>query len=381
MRSGRSSGGMARHASLLALVLSGLCVLGASSASAEQISHPGRNGKLVFAQTCTDYSGSGEGKSCARHFASMSADGSAFRLLSPNKTFSDYRARLSPDGRSVLDGGGAFGELPTSISALRLVGGKLTTIYSGLLSIRTELSVAPGDWFPDGKRIAFLGYKGSRTGIYTIGVDGKQQRTIRTFSDRRSRDGGPRFSQLTVSPDGRRFAFVRSTPLGTHALYVMNANGSGLKRLMNRCDTTLDDWSPDGKRLLVSIEEYPDPKQPCLSGRHTFGFYIVSASSGAATRVFTEKRFETPNPPWAPEPSGLKPPLGVFSPDGTRIAFMVQRTPGASALYNTIMVMRANGTDLRTVRKGEARMIQDGPFQVCTRCVSYAALGWQRVAR
>jgi hypothetical protein len=308
----------------------------------------------------------------------MSADGSSFRLLSPNKKFSDYRARFSPDGRSVLDGWGAFGELPTSISALRVVGGKLTMIYSGLRSLRNELSVTPGDWLPDGKRIAFLGYKRSRTGIYTIGVDGKGLRTIRVFPDRAFRAGGPTMSQLTISPNGRRFAFTRGTA-GTAALYVMNANGSGLKRIMTRCGIALEDWSPDSKRLLVSIPDYP--KQTCLSGPPDHGLFIVSAGSGAATRVFTERRFETPNPPWAPEANGLKPPLGVFSPDGTRIAFMVQRQPGAEALYNTIMVMRANGTDLRTVRKGEARIVPDGAFQVCTRCVSYTGLGWQRVAR
>jgi Tol biopolymer transport system component len=364
----------------LALALSalGLGVLGTTSASAEQITYPGRNGKLVFAQTCKDYRGSGEGRSCARHFASMSADGSSFRLLSPNKTFSDYDARYSPDGRSLLDGGGSFGDLPTSIGAVRLVGGKRTTIYSGLRSLRNELSVTSGDWLPDGKRIAFLGYKRSRTGIYTIGVDGKGLRTIRVFPDRSSRAGGPTIGGLMVSPNGRRFAFGRGTEAGV-TLYVMNANGSGLKRIMTRCAIGAQDWSPDSKRLLVSIPEYP--KQTCLSGPPTFGLYIVSASSGAATRVYTEKRFETPNPPWAPEESGLKPPLGVFSPDGTRIAFMVQRWPGAEALYNTIMVMRANGTDVRTVRKGEARIVPDGAFQVCTRCVSFTGLGWQRIAR
>lgn len=275
-------GGRTR-APAVALVLSGVAVLSASSASAEQMAHPGRNGKLVFAETCTDYSGSGEGKSCARHFASMNPDGSAFRLLSPNK--SGYAGRLSPDGRSVLVGGGlSFGELPTAIRSIRLVGGRFTTIYSGLRSLRTELSVAPGAWLPDGKRIAFLGYKDSRTGIYTIGVDGKQQRKVRVFADRSRRAGGPTIYGLRVSPNGRRFAFTRGT-VGAVALYVMNANGSGLKRILTKkCGLAIDDWSPDSKRLLVSIEEYPD-QQPCLSGPPNYGLYIVSASSGFDPRL------------------------------------------------------------------------------------------------
>ena len=348
-----------------ALSAVGLGVLGTTSASAEQMAHPGRNGKLVFAQTCTDYSGSGEGASCGRHFATMSPDGSSFRLLSPNKTFTGYRARLSPDGRRVLIGRGEdFGGLPTSIAAVSLVGGKVTTIYSNRLSLRTELSVQAGDWFPDGKRIAFLGYRRGRVGIYTIGVDGKQQRRIRVFS------WGPSLYQLTVSPDGRRFAFVR----GAMNLYVMNANGSGLKRIAKGCSLNIGDWSPDSKRLLVSWMEDPNPKQPC--GSPDSGLYTLPANGGAAQRVFAEKYVRT----GAGESYGDTPPLGIFSPDGTRIAFMVHRLPGGGGIlrHNTVMVMRANGTDLRTVRQGEA---QKNRNDECFRCVSYAGLGWQRVAR
>jgi Tol biopolymer transport system component len=304
----------------------------------------------------------------------MSADGSSFRLLSPNKTFLGYRARLSPDGRSMLVAGRglSFGELPTSIAAVSLVRGKVTTIYSGRLSIRTELRVLAGDWFPDGKRIAFLGNKGSRTGIYTIGVDGKGQRKVRVFPDRPPTAGGPTIYQLTVSPDGRRLAFVRAMNL-----YVLNANGSGLKRIARGCSLNIGDWSPDSKRLLVSWMEHPDPKRPCASPDS--GLYTLPANGGTAQRVFAEKYVRT----GPGESYGDTPPLGIFSPGGTRIAFMVHRLPGAGGIlrHNTIMVMRANGTDLRTVRQGEAHTIQDGPYRVCTRCVTYSGLSWQRAPR
>lgn len=297
----------------------------------------------------------------------MSADGSSFRLLSPNKKW--FGSRLSPDGRRVLvHSGGSLGELPTSIAALNLAGGKAIPIYSGLLSIRTELSVAVGDWLPDGKRIAFLGNKGSRTGIYTIGVDGKGQRKVRVFSDRPIRLGGPTMNGLTASPDGRRFAFVRGE--GVSSLYVMNADGSGLRRITSQCYLFINDWSPDSKRLLVTWGE-KDSQSRCVS---EWGLYTMSANGGAARRVFTEKEVET----GPGEAYGLQPPLRTFSPDGTRIAFIVQRLPGASGLHNTMMVMRANGTGVRTVRQGEARKDQDG---VCTRCISFGGLGWRRVPR
>jgi Tol biopolymer transport system component len=251
---------------------------------------------------------------------------------------------------------------------VRVVGGKVTTIYSGRLSIRTELSVQAGDWMPDGKRIAFLGNKGSRTGIYTIGVDGKGQRKVRVFPDRPITAGGPTMGNLRVSPDGRRFAFVRGTANNT--LYVMNANGSGLRKITSQCYTILQDWSPDSKRLLVFWGD-KDAQSRCITDG---GLYTVSADGGAARRVFTEKHVRT----GPGEGYGNYPPLGTFSPDGTRIAFFVQRLPKGSGLWDTLMVMRANGAEVRTVLQGEARLNQNGD---CTRCISYGSLAWRRVAR
>jgi hypothetical protein len=192
------------------------------------------------------------------------------------------------------------------------------------------------------------------------------------FPDRPPTAGGPTIYQLTVSPDGRRLAFVRAMNL-----YVLNANGSGLKRIARGCSLNIGDWSPDSKRLLVSWMEHPDPKRPCASPDS--GLYTLPANGGTAQRVFAEKYVRT----GPGESYGDTPPLGIFSPGGTRIAFMVHRLPGAGGIlrHNTIMVMRANGTDLRTVRQGEAHTIQDGPYRVCTRCVTYSGLSWQRAPR
>ncbi len=46
------------------------------------------------------------------------------------------------------------------------------------------------------------------------------------------------------SPDGRRIAFDAHD-----VIYVVNADGSGLRRLAQ--NATFDSWSPDGRKLII----------------------------------------------------------------------------------------------------------------------------------
>ena len=46
------------------------------------------------------------------------------------------------------------------------------------------------------------------------------------------------------SPDGRRIAFDYHD-----VIYVVNADGSGLRRLAQ--NATFDSWSPDGRKLII----------------------------------------------------------------------------------------------------------------------------------
>jgi Tol biopolymer transport system component len=56
------------------------------------------------------------------------------------------------------------------------------------------------------------------------------------------------------SPDGKRLAFTSNRD-GCYQIYVMNADGSGVRRL--RRTPERDDyaaWHPDGKRLAIVAE-------------------------------------------------------------------------------------------------------------------------------
>lgn len=57
-----------------------------------------------------------------------------------------------------------------------------------------------------------------------------------------------------VSPDGRRIAF-QSNRSGTWQLWIMNRDGSGLRRLTHSAaNDRTPDWSPDGTRLLFTSD-------------------------------------------------------------------------------------------------------------------------------
>jgi len=60
------------------------------------------------------------------------------------------------------------------------------------------------------------------------------------------------------SPDGQRIAFSSNRD-GNYELYVMNADGSGQRRLThNRPVDAGPSWSPDGKRLAFARDPWSE---------------------------------------------------------------------------------------------------------------------------
>src|SRR5438105_2493799 len=93
------------------------------------------------------------------------------------------------------------------------------------------LSWSDGDpaWSPDGRRIVFVSDRisanGDREAVYVMRADGSG---VRRLTHDRASDACPSFS-----PDGTRIVFLwKAKPWGdTGAIYVMRADGSGQKRL------------------------------------------------------------------------------------------------------------------------------------------------------
>ncbi len=186
-------------------------------------------------------------------------------------------------------------------------------------------------WSPDGRKIAFVG-DGK---IYVMNADGSGKRrltagTAGTGARDFRPDGGPAWS-----PDGRKIAFGTLRHAGPFAcsdghpsagcnweLYVMNADGSGQRRLTR--DPAADGgatWSPDGRKLLFQSRPYraSRPKPGALPG-----FNVMNADGSGRRRLAAATG------------------AAAWSPDGRMIAF--SRGSGSA---RDVYVINADGSGQR----------------------------------
>jgi TolB protein len=111
-----------------------------------------------------------------------------------------------------------------------------------------------------------------------------------------------------VSPDGRRIAL--SVAITSHNVYVVNADGTGLKNLTPASASRIaPDWSPDGERIAYSTGfATNDPD------------VIVMNADGSGAHAIAQTPFHETRPAW--------------SPDGRTIAFASDRAePGNEDIY------------------------------------------------
>jgi len=241
----------------------------------------------------------------------MNADGSRKRKLTRDRGFDDYPT-WSPDGRRIafLRGRGARGQLyvvNADGSGLR----NLMRIGSPAFSYSHVV------WSPDGRTIHF--------GRYLISTDGSGARKL------------PYIPLIAVwSPDGRQIAFVGNRATGLPGpgaarskadseIYVMNADGSGTRRLTHNVGYDGEPaWSPDGRKIAFqSSRRVGDSKAE---------IYVMNAD-GSGKRNLTRNPANDGSPSW--------------SPDGRRIAFVSDRDGRPEA-----HVMNADGSGQRSLTQG-----------------------------
>jgi TolB protein len=109
-------------------------------------------------------------------------------------------------------------------------------------------------WSPDGKRIAYMSFEEQQkrndgsSQIHVKNIDGKNDYALTHDTWENA---------LPVwSPDGRLIAFIseQSGDYNIFALYVMRADGSGVKQLSKAVYSdvsTMYSWSPDGKQIAI----------------------------------------------------------------------------------------------------------------------------------
>jgi Tol biopolymer transport system component len=215
-------------------------------------------------------------------------------------------------------------------------------------------------WSPDGEGIAFTAdlteadEKGffHRTDIYVVNADGSD---LRRLTD----DGLS--SSPVWSPDGKTIAYARRTEMDepttfedvrqmSTTLWTMTAEGTDERPVFEPVPGRLDEpggWSPDGSRFVFTRAGVVLPGE----GGNGAAIYVMNADGSDLTRLAEQSG----NPAW--------------SPDGTKIVFASDRDGNGGLNYgdnvnpaNELYVMDADGSN-------QARLTE-------TKDVNEARPGW-----
>jgi Tol biopolymer transport system component len=178
----------------------------------------------------------------------------------------------SPDGRWVaFDGPGAALWVMNSETEIRrlasaVYGGwvwspteaQLAMILNSTLTVvdamtgrKIDLGEVVGDvtsapvWSPDGTRILFGARGGS---LYSVDVQ-SGERSLLVWLPGENLDS---MDEIEWSPDGGQLAVINDLEPGGGRLYVMNADGSGVRVLIDNFEPGGLAWSPDGESIAYA---------------------------------------------------------------------------------------------------------------------------------
>jgi Tol biopolymer transport system component len=211
-------------------------------------------------------------------------------------------------------------------------------------------------WSPDGEHIAFASDRDGNWELYVTNSAGTEMRRLTNTAEDES--------SPAWSPVGEKMAYVTDVIDGNETIRVMNADGSGRRRL---ADGNWPSWSPDGERIVYTV--YSASEVGHLFVMNADGSGQRSLGASVLQRLLGIRGAE--EPAWSPKGEKIAfasmdngeiyamnsdgsgrtrltdipgadhwPP--TWSPDGRRIAFTSEGTKGNPEIY----VMNSDGSGL-----------------------------------
>lgn len=270
---------------------------------------PPGSGAIVF-----DYFADEAARTKTDLFA-IEADGSGERALTRTADVSEAQPDWSPDRTEVVYTANADDE---ATGAWRL------WVLDVATGATRPLTAGPADyepeWRADGQWIVFTRIERTdgvptRSAIVAIAPDGSGEHTLLALDSTSYGLLNPSWS-----PSGDRIAFTLSSNLFGSELYVMNADGSGARKLFDHPGWHDIDpvWSPDGRYIAFASG---------TAARHDI--WLIDLVRGVAGAIVQQPAWDLRRPAW--------------SPDGAWIVFnaQFQQAPPRWALY---MVPATGGT-------------------------------------
>jgi Tol biopolymer transport system component len=242
----------------------------------------------------------------------------------------------------------------------------------GLLQITSQGSSYSPSWHPSRQKIVYNRPVFGVQKLMVMSADGSDMTLIGTGYHAR------------YSPDGKKIAFERSVSGAPPQIYIMNADGSGVSQLTNNANGAfLPSWSPDGVKIAFSAAALfggADDMEVWTTNAKGINTHQVTDCMAQGVRCFA--------PEWHPvdhddriaysvspgavslsqirtiEANGLDETVirsvpkylpnkfPVWSPDGTRIAFLDKTHPAAD--WPEIFVMNADGNGVARVTTMDA---------------------------
>jgi Tol biopolymer transport system component len=182
--------------------------------------------------------------------------------------------------------------VPASVYVVNVDGSGARTLTNRALAFDAHPA-----WSPEGTRIAFESTVDGKRAIWVMQADGQGLRRLTDLT------GAAAETAPAWSPRGDRIAYA-SDKDGNPEIYVVGADGSGSRRLTdNPANDGVPVWSPDGARIAFVSDR---------DGQ--FGIWAMAADGSAPARLV----------PGTADP-GSKP---AWSPDGRSIAFASDRDGG-----------------------------------------------------
>jgi tol-pal system beta propeller repeat protein TolB len=217
-------------------------------------------------------------------------DGTGLRQVTFNAK-SDYSPAWSPDGLQI-----AFVRSePFADGEIWVKDSRKDTRIARLTQLTNNTVYDDGPaWSPDGSKIVFASFRDGNWDIYVMNADGSGQKRLTTDPEP---DRDP-----VWSPDGSKIAFWSSRD-GNLDIWAMDADGSNQTNL-TQIDASQSqgaiwpNWSPDGSKIVFERDS---------------DIWVVDADGSNQTNVSDTPESDESNPAWSP--NGKKIVFENYVPD------------------------------------------------------------------